>query len=115
MFVYMIECSDGSLYTGIASDVVKRLRAHYHRLPECAKYTRSRQMVGIAAFWEVEDKITACRLEYRIKKLSRSEKNKLIDGSLEILSLLPGAERNAAVRRAETEEIAETLEKIRQL
>lgn len=88
MYVYIIECADGSLYTGIAKDVVARLREHYHRLPGCAKYTRSHQMVGIRAVWQTEDrsaegrsqgeKVTACQLEYRIKRLSRKQKDSLI-------------------------------------
>jgi len=78
MFVYIIECVDGSLYTGIAKDVVARLKEHYHRLPNCAKYTRSHPMRGIKCIWKAEDKVTACQLEYRIKKLARKQKDMLI-------------------------------------
>jgi len=79
MFVYMIECNDGSLYTGIAKDVVARLKEHYHRLPTCAKYTRSHPMKRIRCIWQTEDKVTACQLEYRIKRLSRKQKDALIE------------------------------------
>ena len=78
MYVYIIECADGSLYTGIAKDVVTRLREHFYRLPNCAKYTRSHQMTGIKAIWQTEDKVTACQMEYRIKRLSRKQKDILI-------------------------------------
>ena len=60
MYVYIIECEDGSLYTGIAKNVVQRLRQHYHHLSGCAKYTLSHQMKDIRAVWETEDKVTAC-------------------------------------------------------
>ena len=78
MFVYIIECADGSLYTGIAKDVVVRLREHYHRLPNCAKYTRSHPMKSIKCIWRTEDKVTAFQLEYRIKKLTRKQKDALM-------------------------------------
>ena len=78
MYVYIIECADGSLYTGIAKDVVTRLREHFYRLPNCAKYTRSHQMTGIKAIWQTEAKVTACQMEYRIKRLSRKQKDILI-------------------------------------
>ena len=44
MYVYIIECEDGSLYTGIAKNVVQRLRQHYHHLSGCAKLTLSHQI-----------------------------------------------------------------------
>lgn len=78
MFVYIIECADGSLYTGIAKDVVARLREHYHHLPNCAKYTRSHPMKDIKCIWKMDDKVTAFQLEYRIKRLTRKQKDVLI-------------------------------------
>ena len=78
MFVYIIECADGSLYTGFAKDVVARLKEHYHQLPNCAKYTRSHPMKGIKCIWQTDDKVTACQLEYRIKKLTKKQKVALI-------------------------------------
>ena len=87
MFVYIIECADGSLYTGIAKDVVARLKEHYHRLPGCAKYTRSHPMKSIRCVWETEDKITACQLEYRIKRLTRKQKDDLIANAESVYNL----------------------------
>lgn len=88
MYVYIIECEDGSLYTGIAKDIVQRLRQHYHRLPGCARYTLSHQMKNIRAVWETNDKVTACRLEYWIKQLTRKQKLNLIDSPNEIAAIL---------------------------
>lgn len=76
--VYMIECADGSLYTGVARDITRRLREHYYRLPRCARYTRSHPMTGLRGLWETKDKVTAYRLEYRIKQLDRKAKDGLL-------------------------------------
>ena len=89
MYVYIIECEDGSLYTGIAKDVIQRLRKHYHHLSGCAKYTLSHQMKDIRAVWRTEDKVTACRLEYWIKRLTRKQKLNLIESPETIDSVLP--------------------------
>ena len=89
MYTYIIECEDGSLYTGIAKDIVQRLRQHYHHLPGQAKYTMSHQMKILRALWETEDKVTACRLEFWIKKLTRKQKLKLIENQASITSVLP--------------------------
>ena len=92
MYVYIIECEDGSLYTGIAKNVVQRLRQHYHHLSGCAKYTLSHQMKDIRAVWETEDKVTACRLEYWIKRLTRKQKLEQIESPEGIGSVLPDQE-----------------------
>ena len=89
MYIYIIECEDGSLYTGIAKDIVQRLRQHYHHLPGQAKYTMSHQMKTLRALWETEDKVTACRLEFWIKKLTRKQKLKLIENQDAIAFVLP--------------------------
>jgi len=76
-FVYLVECSDGSLYCGISTDVEKRVEKH--NAPKGgAKYTRSRQPVTLKVFWEFENRSEASKEEYRIKKLTREEKLKLI-------------------------------------
>lgn len=76
--VYILRCEDGSLYTGITTDMTRRLREHMSRGPKAAKYTRTHPVVGIEATWEVPDRATASALEYRIKRLSHAEKLELI-------------------------------------
>lgn len=76
--VYIIQCSDGSLYTGVAKDIVNRLREHYHRLPRCAKYTRSHPMQSLRGLWQMESKTLAYQLEYWIKRLDRPHKDALL-------------------------------------
>ena len=75
--VYMLCCGDGSLYTGISTDVQRRLAEH--RSGKGAKYTRSRGPLELVYSEECPDKSTALRRELEIKALSRAEKLKLIE------------------------------------
>ena len=67
MYIYIIECIDNSLYTGIAKDIVKRLKEHYFQTKNCAKYTKSHKMIGLRALWFTDSKIIASKVEYQIK------------------------------------------------
>ena len=78
-YVYMLACADGSLYTGIATDVDKRFAAH--RSGRGAKYTRSHPPVAIVYREACDDKSAALRREAAIKKLPRAEKLKLAEGT----------------------------------
>jgi predicted GIY-YIG superfamily endonuclease len=75
--VYMAECSDGSIYTGIAKDVSKRISVH--NKGKGAKYTRSRLPVVLKWQKLCRDRSMASKYEYRIKKLTRKQKLKLIE------------------------------------
>ena len=72
-FVYIVECRDRSLYTGITSDIDRRINEH-NNSRRGAKYTRSRRPVKLVAHCVVKDKSTALRLEHKIKSLKKSEK-----------------------------------------
>ena len=76
-FVYILECSDESYYTGIAKDVYKRLYEH-NNSAKGAKYTRVRRPVKLLHVEEFVDRSTACKREYAIKKLSRKQKIELL-------------------------------------
>jgi putative endonuclease len=76
-FVYLLRCSDGSLYTGWTTDVERRLAAH--SAGTASRYTRSRLPVEIAAVVPVADRSAALREEARIKRLPRAAKQGLID------------------------------------
>lgn len=78
--VYMIECEDGSIYTGIAVDVQARFSAHV--LGRGARYTRSRKPVRLLWQRECSDRSTASKIEYRIKGLSAKDKRLLATGLL---------------------------------
>jgi putative endonuclease len=74
--VYMLRCSDGSLYTGITNDLPKRLKAH--AAGKASRYTRSRLPVRLAHQEPQPTKSRALKREAAIKKLTRREKTKLI-------------------------------------
>lgn len=76
-YIYMLICADNSLYTGITNDLKERVNAHYYKKQTCAKYTRSHQVVGLAAVWETKEKGDALRLEKFIKTLPKSKKQEL--------------------------------------
>jgi putative endonuclease len=76
-FVYLLRCSDDSLYCGWTTDVDRRLAAH--RAGSASRYTRSRRPVELAAVIAVTDRSAALREEARIKGLSRAGKLELVD------------------------------------
>ena len=94
-YVYVLRCQDGSLYTGITTDVPRRLAEHLSGRPPGAKYTHAHPVEGLAATWTAPDRSTASSLERRIKQLTRAQKQALIKGDLEVdglfsLPLPPG-------------------------
>ena len=78
-YVYILRCGDGTLYTGITDNVPRRLAAH--RAGRGAKYTRGRGPLELVYQEAVPDKSAALRREIAIKRLSRAEKEKLIEGA----------------------------------
>lgn len=78
-WVYMLRCSDGTLYTGAARDVDRR--AAVHNSGRGAKYTRSRLPVTVVWREEQPDRSAALRRELALKGLSRKEKLALIDSA----------------------------------
>lgn len=76
-FAYMLECSDGTLYSGFTTDPERRLKMH--NAGTGAKYTRSRRPVKMVYREELPDKSSALRREAELKKLSRKEKLELIE------------------------------------
>ena len=75
-FVYIAECGDGTWYTGWTTDPVSRLQAHNNG--KGAKYTRSRLPLRLVYQEEFPGKIEAMRCEYRIKKMTRKEKEQYV-------------------------------------
>jgi putative endonuclease len=78
-YCYILECSDGSFYTGWSTDPEKRLLQHNRG--SGARYTRSRRPVRLVYTEELPDKIAALKRERAIKALTRSKKQKLIGSS----------------------------------
>jgi putative endonuclease len=75
-FVYILECSDGTFYTGWTNNIEKRLKAH--NSGKGAKYTRGRTPVILRYLEELEDRSSGLKREAEIKKLSRIQKENLI-------------------------------------
>ena len=78
-YVYLIECRDGSLYTGIATDVERRYAEH--AAGKGARYTRSRPPVRLLARFEHPDRAAASRAEHAIKQLTPARKRALCAGA----------------------------------
>lgn len=76
-FVYLIECTDGSVYTGVAVDVAARYAVHASG--KGARYTRSHPPARLLAHIAYPDRSSALKAEYRIKRLSAPEKRALCD------------------------------------
>ncbi len=75
-FVYILECRDGTWYTGWTVNLEHRLQAHNNG--KGAKYTRSRLPVRLIYAEEAPDKVSALKREYAIKHLRRREKERLV-------------------------------------
>ncbi len=75
--VYIVECRDKTLYTGIAVDLERRINEH-NLSKRGAKYTRARRPVKLVYLKNFRDKSSALKAESQIKKLSRNDKLKLI-------------------------------------
>ena len=68
-FVYIVECSDGTLYTGITTEITRRLKEHNGVLAGGAKYTSARRPVKLVAqSHPMENRSVASKLEYQVKK-----------------------------------------------
>lgn len=76
-YVYMLRCSDDSLYTGYTVDLEKRLIAH--NKGKASKCTRGRLPVELVYYEKYDTKSEALKREYAIKQLERSEKLKMIE------------------------------------
>ena len=79
-YVYILRCGDGSLYTGITTDIERRLKMHTGEIPGGAKYTRSKGVRSVEAVFEASDRRAASRLEYQIKHMTKKQKEELISG-----------------------------------
>lgn len=75
--VYIVECADGSYYTGITTDTQRRLLEHNYSF-KSAKYTRSRRPVHLVYEESVDDRSIASKREYAIKRMKKEDKARLI-------------------------------------
>ncbi len=78
-YVYIVRCADNTLYTGVTTDIARRLREHNGQRKQGAKYTLAKRPVRVVYLESVPTRSTALRRESAIKKLSHAEKQKLYD------------------------------------
>ena len=76
--VYMVRCRDGTLYTGYTNNVARRIAAH--NAGKGGHYTRAHRPVTLVATWGFTTKGEALRAEGQIKRLSRAQKLRLVEG-----------------------------------
>ncbi len=79
--LYILKCSDNTLYTGITNNIEKRLKMHNRELPGGAKYTRTRLPVSLVYQEEVWSRSEATKRELQVKKLTHQQKLTLINKS----------------------------------
>jgi putative endonuclease len=77
-FTYILRCADDTLYTGIATDLERRIREHNIDDKKWAKYTKSRRPVILAYSETSTNRSEASKREYEIKQMKRDEKELLI-------------------------------------
>ena len=77
-YTYMIRCEDNSIYTGMTNNLEKRTNEHISK--KGAKYTKSHNAIKVEIAWKSKDKSLACKLEYQIKRLTKTQKEDLISG-----------------------------------
>ena len=86
-YLYLLECADGSIYTGITPDVGQRFAAHKNGTG--ARYTRSHPPVALLGSQAYPDRSTAAQAEYRVKRLSAAQKRQLAQSFTMQISLAP--------------------------
>lgn len=79
-YTYMVRCADNSLYTGMTNDMKKRINEHISKNKNGAKYTKSHSAIKLEIAWSSKEKSLACKLEYYIKKMTKQQKENLVNG-----------------------------------
>lgn len=80
-YIYLVRCSDDSLYCGWTTDLKRRIDAHNGHIPGGAKYTRGRRPVTLVYSESFHQKQEAQRREYAIKRMAKTKKLRLIKGA----------------------------------
>jgi len=86
--LYIVRCADGSLYTGISTDVDRRLQEHERGL-RGSKYLRGKGPLRLEYRQHLGDRSIASQVEFHVKRLDRRDKEDLIAGQRTLSELLP--------------------------
>lgn len=87
-YIYMLRCEDNSIYTGITTDLERRMSEHFEKNEKCAKYTNSHTPKKLEKVWKTTTKSLASKLEYHIKKLPKLKKEGLVNNIYDIQDVL---------------------------
>ena len=87
-YTYMVRCEDNSIYTGITTDLKRRLSEHQAKNEKSAKYTLNHTVLKFEAAWESETRSAASKLEYNLKKLRKVQKEDLIKNKNNLVLML---------------------------
>ena len=77
-YLYVVRCNDDTLYTGVTTDISRRIHEH-NTGSKGAKYTRARRPVELVYSVDYDNRSSAQQAEYNFKKLTRKQKNEVID------------------------------------
>ncbi len=84
-YTYIVECSDGSYYTGKTNDIYRRIKQHNGLLSGGAKYTQRRRPIKLVHCEQYVTNKFACHREAEIKRLTRLQKKQLIEGVAKLI------------------------------
>ena len=87
-YIYMLRCKDDSIYTGITTDLDRRMKEHFGAGEKSSKYTSSHVALKLEVAWQTENKALASKLEYWIKQLSKAQKEILIKDDTRMDSIM---------------------------
>ena len=88
-YTYLLRCEDNSIYTGITTNIDRRMKEHFEKDKKCAKYTRRHTAKKFEIAWESKNRSLASKLEYQIKKLSKIQKEEIIHNPELLKKLIP--------------------------
>ena len=104
-YVYILRCKNLSLYTGITTEPARRFREHSGKAAGGAKYTSVFGAVKYEAVWRTDSRVLASKLEYRIKRLKKQEKEALIKNQRTLYELFSDKLDTEKYVRIDTEDI----------
>jgi len=83
-FLYLIRCKNNTLYTGITTDVERRFSEHQSNSAKSAKYLRGKGPLELVFYTKIGNRSEASIVECKVKKLSRTDKEHLINGDITV-------------------------------
>jgi putative endonuclease len=92
-YTYIVRTEKGSLYTGITNNMFHRMAEHFGQGKKSAKFTRSQKIISLEALWSSADRSTASKLEARLKRLTKKQKEEVLKKPSLLFDFLPMLEK----------------------